>query len=81
KNLTSKKIIDFNHKSEVIDILHSIYPLFDSYRKPESRMMALTQRIAFIWLDRIEKNNFDVFSAKMQVPPAFFGLRLLLATR
>ncbi len=78
KNLTVQNIIDFNRKAEIIDIVERGYSLITPYRKPESRFMALTQRMTFIWLDKLKKSGFDVFSAKMQVEPAFFALRLSL---
>lgn len=78
KNLTVQNVIDFNRKAEIIDMIESGYSLITPYRKPESRFMALTQRMTFMWLDKLKKSGFDVFSAKMQVEPAFFALRLSL---
>lgn len=81
KNLTSKKIIDFNHQKEISEILELMYPLFDSYRKPKSRLLAIQQRMTFIYLDKMKKYRFDMFLPEMQLPPAFFALRLALGLR
>lgn len=76
KNLNTKKIIDHNHKKEVVDILLSKYPLFVPYRKPESWYLRNQQRLTFIYLKWLAKNNFDVFLPKMQSQPPFLALRL-----
>jgi len=76
KNLTPKKIIDFNHKKEIIEILKLMYPLLLPYRKCDSRLLALQQRMSSIYLDRFEKCGMDVFLPKMQAPPPFLALRL-----
>ena len=76
RNLSPQKIIDSNYKDEILEILKLKYPLFDSYRKPESRFLALQQRITFIYLEKLAKNNFDVFLSIMQTQPPFLALRL-----
>lgn len=78
KNLTVQKVIDFNHKAEIIELIKRTYALITPYRKPESRFLSYTQRMTFIWLDKIEKLAFDVFRPEMQVDPAFLALRLSL---
>lgn len=80
KNLTVQNVIDSNCKAEIVDLLKRAHSLISPYRKPESRFLALTQRMVSIWLDKIEKLDFDVFRPEMQVEPPFFALRLALSS-
>ncbi len=78
KNLTPQKIIDFNCKQEIVDVIEELIRGIESYRKPGNRFLALQQRQALIWLEYIKKNDFDVFSARAQLSPPFLALRLWL---
>lgn len=75
-NLTPRKIIDFNHKKEISEIIKAISSLIAPYRKPESRLLSLYQRTTAIYLKNLAKNNFDVFSADFQAGPPLLALRL-----
>ncbi len=77
KNLTSKKIIDFNYKTEIVEILQLMHAKIESYRKPDSAYLSRMQRMTFIYLDRFEKNGMNVFMPIMQTPPPFLALRMM----
>ncbi len=81
KNLTPERLMDFDHKQDVIGFVQHASELIAPYRKPESRFLAQTQRLTFIYLDRMKKLEFDVFGAKNQTPPNFLALRLALRLR
>jgi NADH dehydrogenase [ubiquinone] 1 alpha subcomplex assembly factor 6 len=81
KNLTPRKIIDFNHQKEISDIVKEISALIAPYRKPISRLLDRHQRMMLIYLKNLAKNKFDVFSADFQVPPPLLALRLALGLR
>lgn len=81
KNLTPERVMDFNHKQDVIGIVEHIASAIAPFRKPESRWLALLQRSTSMRLNKIRKLHFDVFDAKMQTPPAFVALRLALGLR
>jgi len=78
KNLSPQKILDFNHKQEIVEIIGAIINTISPYRNPKSRFLKIQQRMAQIYLERLKKNNFDVFSAKMQLNPPLLELRLAL---
>jgi NADH dehydrogenase [ubiquinone] 1 alpha subcomplex assembly factor 6 len=78
RDLSPQKIMDFNHKADILEILQLKQSLFSAYRKPESRFLKRQQRMTFIYLDRLTKNNFDVFLSEMQFPPPFLALRVAL---
>lgn len=77
KNLTPKKIIDFNYKTEIIEILQLMRAQIESYRKPDSIYLSRMQRITSIYLDRFEKNGMNIFLPIMQTPPPFLALRMI----
>jgi len=79
KGLSPQKIIDFNHKTEISQLVQRAVSLIAPYRKPVSTLLHVQQRMSFIYLDKIKKLNFDVFSSKMHAPPHFFVLRLWLS--
>lgn len=79
KNTSPQKIMDFNHKSEILEILKEKFSLFLPYRNPESRFLKRMQGMMFIYLDRLAKNNFDVFLPAMQAQAPFLALRLTVA--
>jgi len=81
KNLTPERIMDFNHKAEIVETIKTIVSFIGPYRKSDSVFLERTQRMAFIYLEQLAKNNFDVFSAKMHSPPPFFALRMALPFR
>ena len=78
KNLSPQKIWDFNHKEEIVEIVEKILECVTPYRNPESRFLKIQQAMTLIYLNKIRKIDFDVFSVAMQVPPALFALRLTL---
>ena len=78
KNLSAQKILDFNHKKEIVEIIGSISNAISPYRNPKTRFLKIQQRMAQIYLERLKKNNFDFFSPKMQLNPPFLELRLAL---
>ncbi len=78
KNLSAQKILDFNHKKEIVEIIGSISNAISPYRNPKTRFLKLQERMAWIYLNRLKKNNFDLFLPKMQINPAFLELRLAL---
>lgn len=81
KNLDAKKIIQTKAKKEISEILKEISWIIAPYRNPESRFFRLHQRMIFIYLKNLEKNNFDVFSADFQVMPPLLALRLALGLK
>lgn len=81
KGLTISRVMDFNHKQELVEFVERAISAIASYRKPESRFLALTQRLTFIYLDKIKKYGFNAFDEKMRTPPAFLALRLALGLR
>ncbi len=78
KNLSAQKILDFNHKTEILEIVASISNTISPYRNPKTRFLKLQERMAWIYLNRLKKNNFDVFSSKMHINAPFLELRLAL---
>lgn len=76
--LSSQKIIDFNHKAEIVQVVKRLSGLITMYEKPQSVFLKRMQRMTFIYLKHLEKQSFDVFSPKMQVPPIFLALRLAM---
>lgn len=78
RKLSPQKIMDYNHKKDVIEILELKYPLFVPYRKPQSWFLRHGQRMTFIYLKWLKKKRFDVFSPVLQTQPPFLGLRLAL---
>ncbi len=78
-NLTPQKLFDFNHKSEIIQILQLIQPLTDSYRKPKNVTLRKLLKFSQIYLKQLRKYEFDVFRAECQAEPPFLALRLLMA--
>lgn len=81
RNLAPKKIIQNNHKGEIAEVVKEIFPLFDSYRKSKSSLLDVYARMTSIYIKRLAKSNFDVFSSGFQAPPPFFALRLALGLR
>ena len=81
KGLTIAQVIDFNYKQELVEFIERVILSIVPYRKPESLLLALTQRLTFIYLDKMRKQGFDVFNGKMQTPPALLALRLALGLR
>jgi phytoene/squalene synthetase len=79
RKLSPQKIMDFNHKAEILEILELKYSFFSPYRKPESWFLRHQQAMTFIYLKWLAKNKFDVFSPKMQTSPPFLGLRVALS--
>ena len=49
--------------------------------KPQNTFLKASQKLAMIQLGQIRRAGYDVFSPKMQIPPVFRELRLILATR
>ncbi len=80
KNVTPQKIIDFNHKAEIVDVIKVLVSAIESYRKPESRLLKIQQTMSRIYLDKITKIGYDIFAPEMQVPPPFLALRLWLSS-
>ena len=78
QNLSPEKIIDYNHKAEILHVLELMYPFFDSYRKCDSAFLSRMQKMTFIYLDQLKKSGFDVFSLKMRTQPPFLALRLMM---
>lgn len=78
KMLSPQKIMNFNHKKEIIEILELKYSLFSAYRKPESWFLRHQQRMTFMYLKWLAKHKFDVFSPVLQASPPFLALRLAL---
>ncbi len=81
ENLTPERVMDFNHKQDVITLVERAVTTIEPYRKPKSPFLERTQRMTFIYLDKIRKLNFNVFDAKMQAPPPFIALRIALNLR
>ena len=79
RKLSPRKILDFNHKKEIVEILQLKYPLFTPYRKPQSWFLRHEQRMTFIYLKWLAKHKFDVFSPVLQTAPPFLGLRLAVS--
>lgn len=79
RKLSPQKIMDFNHKEEIVEILKLKYPLFSAYRKPESWFLRHQQSLTFIYLNWMKKHGFDVFSPVLQTKPPFLALRLALS--
>lgn len=79
RRLSPQKVMDFNHKEEIVDILKSKYPLFELYRNPESWFLRHQQRITFIYLKWMRKHGFDVFLPVLQTQPPFLALRVALS--
>lgn len=80
KKLSPQKIIDFNHKAEIIDVIKVLVSAIGPYRKPESCFLKIQQAMSCIYLEKIKKNRYDVFAPEMQVPPSFLALRLWFAS-
>ncbi len=80
KNLTPKKIMDFNHKAEIIDVIKTLIKGIEPCRKPDSRFLKISQTMMHSYLNKLSKNDFDVFSAESQIPPSFLALRLWLSS-
>lgn len=76
RSLTPQKIIDFNHKREVVQAVETMCEMIKPYNLPKNHFMKRQQRIAFMYLKKLKNNDFDVFSPSMQTPPAFLALRL-----
>lgn len=79
RKLSPQKVMDFNHKKEIVEILQLKYPLFESYRKPKSWYLRDVQNMTFIYLKWMEKHRFDVFSPALQGEPPFLALRMALS--
>lgn len=78
-NLTPQKICDFNHKAEIIQILHLIQPIFTPYRKLNPVLLRKFSALTQIVLKQLKKNGFDVFEGEGAINPPFLALRLTLA--
>lgn len=76
--LTPQKIIDINHKKEVIEVLKLIQPTAILNQKANSTLLRKFSAFNQIMLNHLRKNGFDVFSAKGQAFPAFLALKLAL---
>lgn len=79
-NLSPQKLYDFNHKTEIFDVIKTLFTHIEGYEKPQSRLMRIHQRMSDIYLKQIKQNGFDVFSSKVQREPAFFALRVALSS-
>lgn len=79
RKLSPQKVMDFNHKKEIVEILQLKYPLFESYRKPKSWFLRDVQNMTFIYLKWMKKHRFDVFSSALQGEPPFLALRMALS--
>lgn len=78
KNLSPQKIMDFNHKDKILEIVKTIALSVRPYRKPKTRYLKYLQRMNDIHLKKLRKNNFDVFLSTMQMQPAFMAVRMSL---
>jgi len=79
QNITLEKLLDTNQKAAIVEIIKSIAPLTQPYRKPRSAFLSKMQTMNKIYLKQLRKNNFDVFEPKMQIAPPLLALRLLIA--
>lgn len=83
QGLSAQRVIDFNHKNDVLKVLHLNQSLFESYRKPgfqpNSAFLARMERMVSIQLNYLKKMDFDVFSSKARISPPFLAFRLLFA--
>lgn len=75
-NLAPQKVIDFNHKKEIVEIVSAIVLTITSYRKADSALLRKFSAFNEIMLNYLMKNDFDVFSVKVQALPPFLALRL-----
>lgn len=46
--------------------------------KPQSRMLRAHRRLSLLYLKQVETLDYDLFAARMGLPPAFFHLRFVL---
>lgn len=81
KNLTPARVMDFDHKQDVIALVQRACEHVTPYRKPKSRFLDHIQRLTFIHLKKMKKLGFDVFDPRMKTPPYFLALRLALSLR
>lgn len=82
KGLSAQRVIDFNHKDDILKVLLLNQSLFESYRKshfrPKSVFLTCMEKMTSIQLNSLKKMDFDVFSPKAQISPPFLALRLLI---
>jgi phytoene/squalene synthetase len=77
QGLTPQKIINSNHKEDVIKILLDITILNICIRYDNCHFFNKILAFNCIYLKFLMKNGFDVFSAKVQAGPPFFAVRLI----
>ncbi len=79
KNLTPQKIMDFDYKQDVSQLVSQMAESIDSYRKPKSALLRRQQAMANIYLKKMKNKHFDAFLGQATLPPPFLALRLLLS--
>lgn len=77
-SLNSKKIIDFNYKKEIVDVIKTMCESLDEPFSAENLFLKRQQAIISIYLKKFKKINFDIFSPEMKMLPPFYALRLAL---
>lgn len=80
KKLTIQKVIDFNHKEQVIDVVKNVIQLMDRQKIAENSFLRLEQKMTSIYLKKLKNLLFDVFSPEFQSQPYFFAFRLMLSS-
>ncbi len=79
--LSSQKIIDYNHKEQIVEVIKTLFSHLGEQKRPKNKFLYMMQKITDIHLNKIRKNQFDVFLPVMHVLPSFFALRLWLASQ
>lgn len=76
QNITPSRVIDFDEKQVVINVISSVFDYIDTYQKPRSAFLRKQRSILIIYLKYIRNLGFDVFSPRAAVSPPFLALKV-----
>ena len=84
-NMNAKKLIDFNKKDEIPQLIKSVFMAYEVFRydscgQKQPVFLRKMAHIARLYEAQIKSVDCDVFNAKLSLPPKFLALRLLMGS-
>lgn len=71
-----QKILDFNHKENLPDVVSQVIKVFSPHRNAQSRFVKGMQILTDMHRRHVERYAYDVFHPGLTQPPPFMALRL-----
>jgi len=71
-------LYDRNEQKTVFKVIDEVKATIDPYRKSKNSTLEMIQRLSFIYLKHMNKNQFNVFLPQVQKLPSFLALRMII---